>query len=60
MYRPSLIWCRVAAVIARVAGVRPQTDRTPEATRIVVVRSAISVSTGAESRPQPSGTAKTS
>ena len=30
-YRPPQTWWRVAAVIASVAGVRPQTDRTPEA-----------------------------
>ena len=50
----------MAAVIASVAGVRPQTDSTPEATWILLVRSAISVSTGVESRPQPSGTANDS
>ena len=59
-YRPPQTWWRVAAVIASVAGVRPQTDRTPEATWILAVRSAISVSTGVESSPQPSGTAKVS
>jgi hypothetical protein len=46
----------VAAVIASVAGVRRQTDRTPEAIWILVVRSPISVSTAVESRPQPWGT----
>lgn len=59
-YRPPQTWCRVAAVIASVAGVRPQTDRMPEASWILAVRSAISASTGVESSPQPSGTAKIS
>jgi hypothetical protein len=57
-YRPALIWCSVAAVIASVTGVRPHTDNTPEATWIRLVRGAISASTGVESSPQPSGTAK--
>ena len=58
--RPPESRCRVAAVIAIVAGERPQTENTPAISLIRRVVTASSASTTAASSPHPSATENTS